>query len=93
MSKYNPNYTDEFREQIVQLYNNGKTVSEISREYKISKTSVSNWVKYAKNTGSFSKKANISEEDKELIELRKEVKQVRMENDLLKQAALILGRR
>jgi len=50
-------------------------------------------VKYAKNTGSFSKKANISEEDKELIELRKEVKQLRMENDLLKQAGLILGRR
>lgn len=31
------------------IYNNGKAVSELSREYKISKISVSNWVKYAKN--------------------------------------------
>ena len=33
------------------------------------------------------------EEEQELIQLRKKVKQLEMENDILKQAALILGRR
>ncbi len=34
---------------------------------------------------------NRTEEEKELIELRKKVKQLEMENDILKQAALLLG--
>ena len=33
----------------------------------------------------------ITEEEKELIRLKKENQQLRMENDILKQAALILG--
>ena len=38
-------------------------------------------------------KDNITDEQKELIELRKRNKQLEMENDILKQAALILGRK
>ena len=45
------------------------------------------------STGSFKEKDNRSEEEQELIQLRKKVKQLEMENDILKQAALILGRR
>lgn len=41
----------------------------------------------------FKEKDNRSEEEQELIQLRKKVKQLEMENDILKQAALILGRR
>lgn len=36
---------------------------------------------------------NRTDEEKELIELRKKVKQLEMENDILNQAALILGQR
>ena len=35
----------------------------------------------------------MSETEKELRALKKEVKELRMENDILKQAALILGRK
>lgn len=42
---------------------------------------------------SFKEKDNRSEEEQELIQLRKKVKQLEIENDILKQAALILGRR
>ena len=37
-------------------------------------------------------KDNLTAEQKELAELRKRNKQLEMENDILKQAALILGR-
>ncbi|EGQ2769082.1 IS3 family transposase, partial [Staphylococcus pseudintermedius] len=43
--------------------------------------------------GSFNHKDNLTDEEKELMSLRKEVKQLKMENDILKQAALIIGRK
>ena len=70
-------YTDEFKNQLVQLYLNGKRKCDIVREYDISSSLLD----------------NRSEEEQELIQLRKKVKQLEMENDILKQAALILGRR
>ena len=42
---------------------------------------------------SFKAKDNRSEEENRLKELEKENKQLRMENDILKQAALIMGRK
>jgi transposase len=94
MSKKNQsNYTDEFREQIVKLYRHGKSVPSIMREYGVSKTSIYNWSEKYENSGSFREKDNRSVEETELIRLRKENKQLRMEADLLKQAALILARK
>ena len=86
-------YTDEFREQIVKLVVNGKSAIQIAREYSITKTTIYNWIKKYKNTGSFRDRDNRSAEEEELILLRKENKQLRMEVDLLKQAALIMARR
>jgi len=91
--KTQDNYTDEFREQIVKLYKNGKSVIKINREYGVSKASIYKWIEKHDNSGSFRDKDNRSTEEKELIQLRKENKQLRMEVDLLKQAALIMARR
>jgi Transposase and inactivated derivatives len=93
MSKSMLIYTDEFRKQIVNLYHSGKTAMEITREYGISKTSLYKWAKNDKNSGSFRKKDNLTEDEKELIRLRKENKQLLMENDILKQVDLIMSRK
>ena len=50
-------------------------------------------VNMTSNSGSFHEKDNRTPEQEELIRLRKENQQLRMENDILKQAALILGRK
>ena len=50
-------------------------------------------IKQSSSTGSFKEKDNRSEEENEVIQLRKKIKQLEMENDILKQAALILGRK
>jgi len=86
-------FTDEFKEQIVQLYLSGKSKSDIRKEYKLHATTLDNWIKQHQNTGSFKSKDNLSDAEKELIELRKRNKQLEMENDILKQAALIMGRK
>lgn len=46
-----------------------------------------------KTTGSFKEKDNLTPEQKELNTLRKRNQQLEMENDILKQAALIFGRK
>jgi transposase len=86
-------YTDEFKRQIAQLRESGKSISDIMREYDLSKSSISTWHRQFRTSGAFTAEGNRSAEDKELRNLRKENKQLRMENDILKQAALILGRK
>lgn len=86
-------YTDEFKNQLVQLYLNGKRKCDIIREYDVTGSLLDKWIKQAETTGSFKEKDNRSDVEKELIELRKQNKQLLMENDILKQAALILGRK
>lgn len=86
-------YTDEFKNQVVQLYNNGKRKCDIIREYDIASSLLDKWIQQANNSGSFKEKDNLTSEQKELIELRKRNKYLEMENDILKQAALILGRK
>lgn len=86
-------YSDEFKQQLVELYRSGKRRCDICREYDIATSLFDKWVKQASNSGSFHEKDNRTPEQEELIRLRKENQQLRMENDILKQAALILGRK
>ena len=86
-------FTDKFKEQIVQLYLNGKSKSDIRKEYDLYASTLDNWIKQHQDTGSFKSVDNLSDSEKELIELRKRNKQLEMENDILKQAALIMGRK
>lgn len=93
MRKNQKDYTDEFREQIVRLVKSGRNGAEVGREYGVSKTTVYNWVGKYDGSGSFRDKDNRGADETELIKLRKENKQLRMEVDLLKQAALIMARK
>jgi transposase len=86
-------YTDEFKRQLVELYRCGKRKCDICREYDIASSLLDKWLKQAENSGSFHEKDNRTPEQQELIELRKRNKQLEMENDILKQAALIMGRK
>ena len=93
MSKTTKRYTDEFKRQIVELKKSGRSTAELMQEYDLTKTSINTWVRQHENSGSFRMEDNFTEAEKELRALRKENKHLRMENDILKQAALILGRK
>ncbi|MDQ0254431.1 transposase [Evansella vedderi] len=86
-------YSKEFKEQIVQLSLSGKPRSEIIKEYELTPSVFDKWVRQHKSTGSFEEKDNRTPEQEELIRLRKENQRLAMENDILKQAALIMGRK
>jgi transposase len=86
-------FTTEFKAQMVKLYENGKPRKDIINEYDLTPSALDKWVKQSKVSGSFKEKDNRTPEENELIKLRKENQRLLMENDILKQAALILGRK
>ena len=66
-------FTEEFKNQIVMLYQNGKRKCDIINEYDIAPSLIGKWIKQAKSTGSFKEKDNLTPEQLELIELRKRI--------------------
>ncbi|AHN25986.1 transposase [Gilliamella apicola] len=70
-------FTNEFKKQMVMLYQNGKKRADIVAQYDLTKSALDNWITQYQTTGSFTAKDNRSAE----------------ENDILKQAALIMGRK
>ena len=86
-------FTDEFKSQMVQLHLNGKSKASIVKEYDLTPSSLDRWIRQHQTSGSFKEKDNRSDDENEVIKLRKENQQLKMENDILKQAALILGRK
>ena len=86
-------FSDEFKIQIVQLFNAGKSKSDICREYELTPTVIDRWIKRINATGSPKECDNRTPEEIELIKLRKENKRLLMGNDILKQAALLFAQR
>lgn len=86
-------FTKEFKQQMIDLYNSGKPRVDIIREYDLTPSSFDKWLRQTKQSGSFKEADNLTPAEKELIALRRRNQQLEMENDILKQAALIFGRK
>jgi len=86
-------FTEDFKKQMVGLYNSGKSQASIAREYEITPSRQRKWIDRINATGSSHAKDNLSTMEEELIQLRKRNKQLEMEVDILKQAALIMGQK
>lgn len=86
-------FTDEFKQQIVDLHKAGRKRSEIIQEYDLTPSSFDKWVRQARTTGSFKTVDNLTDEQRELIELRKRNKELEMQVDILKQAAVIMAQK
>lgn len=83
-------YTDEFKDTILKLYQSGKSLAELNREYGVPKSTISTWVK------DNSKVVSNSSDDmtiKELRALKKELSQIKEENEILKKAMVILAKK
>lgn len=93
MSKKRRTFTTDFKKQVVALYENGKSRQDIVSEYELTASALDRWIMQFQQSGSFKEKDNRSPEEQEIIELRKRNKQLEMEVDILKQAALIMGRK
>jgi transposase len=88
--KTRKSYDENFKRHIVELYEAGQTRAELSNEYNLHPTSVSNWIKYYKNSGSFKAKDNLTDEQKQIRGLEKQLKEQQMEIDILKKAMVVM---
>ena len=86
-------FTDEFKRQIVDPYNAGKPKREAMDEYDLGKSTVGRRVKSINATGSPRAADNRTPEQNRILELERENRRLRMEVDVLKQAALIYARK
>lgn len=77
-------YDKEFRDEMARRMLGGQSVSSLSRETGISQTVLYRWKNRAE--------AEMPEGDAEVMRLRKRLREVEMENEILKKAALIFGR-
>ncbi|WP_154214758.1 IS3 family transposase [Bacillus cereus] len=77
-------FTVEFKQQMVQLYQNGKPREDIIKEYGLTPSSLDRWINQSHTSGSFKEKDNKTAEQLELEALRKQNKQLLMENDIFK---------
>jgi transposase len=92
MPRTRPAYAPEFREQMVELVRAGRTPEELSREFEPSAQTIRNWVKQADIDAGNRSDGLTTEERAELRRLKREVKQLRMEREILKEAAAWFAR-
>lgn len=91
MAKKNTRYTEEFKEQVVDLYNSKtKTVSELNSEYGVSNVTIYQWIKQLTPV-----KINETEEmsSKDYDKMKKRIAELEMENEILKKATAIFARK
>jgi transposase-like protein len=78
----------EFRQRAVDLAQTGeKPIAQLARELRISESCLRNWIAQASADESPNSARPTSAEKKELAELRRQIRQLEMENEILKRAA------
>ena len=97
MPKARPPYSPEFRRQMVELVRAGRDPADLAREFEPSAQAVRNWVVQAdRQEGRREVKpvadALATPEREELARLRREVRQLRLERDILSKAAAWFAR-
>lgn len=82
-------YNDDFKKTIVDLYQAGNSVKELSSEYGVSEVTIYKWVK--EFTPISSEKGSLT--SKELAEIQKENLRLKQELEILKKAMAIFAKK
>ncbi|MES2362637.1 MAG: IS3 family transposase [Pseudomonadota bacterium] len=95
MSKYRTAYAPEFRQQLIELVHAGRSANDVAKEFGLHATTVAKWVRLSPMgmpAAVPSVKSNVPQgplnaaERQELVELRRKLRQVQMERDILAKA-------
>lgn len=88
------NFTPEFKADAVRLCTSGgKTIAEVRKQFDLTETALRAWVRLAESDGARPAiNAAATAEHLELVELRKRVKRLEMERDILKNSLRVGSR-
>ena len=87
MPRTHPPYPPDFREQILALVQAGRTVQELAKEFEPTAQTIRNWIVQNELDSGASQEGATRDEKAELARLRREIKRLRQEREILKKAA------
>lgn len=92
MAKEYTKHDEEFKKMIVNLCetNKDKTMSDIAREYGITRTSITNW---RKKYGTITTSTGETTTNDEILKLKKTNKELEQEVEILKKAVAIFSKK
>jgi transposase len=92
MGRKSSAYAPEFRQRMIELVSSGRTPEELAREFEPSAQAIRNWVAQAQRDSGKRGDGLTSAEREELMRLRREVKQLQQERDILSRATAWFAR-
>lgn len=77
-------YDEDYKREAIRKIHDGQAVASVARELGVSESVLHKWRKQASETA--------SDGEREVIKLKRRLREVEMERDILKKAALIFGK-
>ena len=90
MGRGQKHYTKEFKDTIVELYNSGKPLADLAREYGIPKSTMVTWLNKAKPVV-IDKDKTVTTADYQVM--LKKITRLEEENEILKKAMAIFAKK
>ena len=92
MARKHPPYTPEFRRQMIELVRSGRSPESLAKEFEPTAQAIRNWVAQAERDAGRRDDGVTTEERDEINRLRREVRQLKLERDILSKAAAWFAR-
>jgi transposase len=92
MGKHPRSYPPEFRRKITELVRSGRSGNQVAEEFKISRQTLSNWLKQDDLDSGRRSDGLTSAEHEENVRLRKRIRQLEIEREILSKAAAWFAR-
>lgn len=92
MPRSRPAYPPEFRQKMVELVHAGRSPEELAKEFEPTAQTIRNWVARADANGGKRPDLLTSSEREELVKLRRELRKVKLEREILAKATAWFAR-
>ena len=92
MARKHPPYTPEFRRQMIELVRSGRSPESLAKEFEPTAQAIRNWVAQAGRDDGTRDDDLKTEDRDEINRLRREVRQLKVERDILSKAAAWFAR-
>ena len=92
MARKRAPYTPEFRRQMIELVRSGRSPESLAKEFEPTAQAIRNWVVQAERDAGRRDDGVTTEERDEINRLRREVRQLKLERDILSKAAAWFAR-
>lgn len=90
-------YDSEFKKMIVELYRSGRKAVDIAEEFEMNPNNIHRWNNEYESKGDLSfpghGKTKLTEEQAEIVRLKKALKEAQLERDILKKAVSIFSKK